>query len=133
MSEQQEDGVRRPRKPRERLDSLNNPQYRPPPRAQREAPKSCINVECGANSLILEDHKLVCTTCGTVALENENLVTDLQFDESTGRAVLQGHRVAADSAHASGGQSFRRRGVRSDIPNALNSGMLRDPLKIIFS
>ena len=85
-----------------RLDSLKNPQPRPRPRAQKQTPDRCINPECTSPAVLtIEDNKLVCESCGTVADDSPDLVTDLQYGVSsaTGQHVVHGHHVAAESAY----------------------------------
>ena len=83
-----------------RLDSLKNPQPRPRPRIQKKVPERCINPDCTEpNNLIIEDAKLVCESCGTVADDSPDLVTDLQYGLDNGRHVVHGHHVGADSGY----------------------------------
>ena len=87
----------------ERLDSLQNPIPRPPPRVHRPMPTQCIDPDCASTHIEPEDSKLICQTCGTVAVDNLELVTDVTFgQEASGRAVLHGRHVAADATHAKG-------------------------------
>ncbi|KAL9102362.1 MAG: hypothetical protein Q9163_002484 [Psora crenata] len=94
-----------------RLDSLNNPQPRPRPRAQKQTPDKCINPDCSSPAvLIIEDNKLVCESCGTVADDSPALVTDLQYGVSnaTGQHVVHGHHVAAEAAYVRNADLFDR-------------------------
>ena len=50
--------------------------------------------------MIIEDAKLVCESCGTVADDSPDLVTDLQYGLDNGRHVVHGHRVGAESGYA---------------------------------
>ena len=65
-------------------------------------PDRCINPDCTEPTvLIIEDSKLVCESCGTVADDSPDLVTDLQYGVSagTGQHVIHGHHVAAEGAY----------------------------------
>ncbi|KAL9130306.1 MAG: hypothetical protein Q9217_001481 [Psora testacea] len=98
-----------PRHPR--LDSLKKPQPRPRPRVQKESPDRCINPDCTSPTvLIIEDSKLVCESCGTVADDAPDLVTDLQYGVSnvTGQHVVHGHHVAAEAAYVRSADLFDR-------------------------
>ncbi len=87
-----------------RLDSLKNPQPRPPPQAtiaqRNEAPTTCTNPECVESNLIDEDGKLICTSCGNV-IQEMHIVSEISFAEaSNGAATVQGSHVAADQSYA---------------------------------
>ncbi|KAG8525763.1 uncharacterized protein KY384_000523 [Bacidia gigantensis] len=87
----------------QRLDSLKNPQPRPRPRIQKATPERCVNPDCTEpTSLTVEDGKLVCESCGTVADDSPDLVTDLQYGLEGGRAVVHGHHVGVDSGQVRG-------------------------------
>ena len=93
--------VRRPQRPVERLDSLTNPQPRPPPQATRVSNKDCPNRECNAkNSAIEEDGKWICRDCGTVTDES-NMVSELSYGLATGgQHVVHGYHVGAVETRA---------------------------------
>ena len=109
-----------------RLDSLKNPQPRPPPQAansqRTKATTTCTNPECTDSMVEEEDGKLVCIACGTV-LQEMHIVSEIQFNESAGgAATVQGSRVGADQtrARAPGGQRLKMSGVMesSEITDA---------------
>ena len=85
----------------ERLDSLKNPQPRPPPQAIRVTNKDCPNKECNAkDSGVEEDGKTICRNCGTV-IDELNVVSDLIFGLATGgQHVVHGYHVGAGETHA---------------------------------
>ena len=89
----------------QRLDSLTNPQPRPPPRARKVRPVRCINSDCdGSTPLEVEDGKLLCKACGTVADDSSDFVTDVTFGEGQGgRAVLHGKNVGTEIILTHGG------------------------------
>ncbi|SLM38099.1 Transcription factor TFIIB, cyclin-like domain [Lasallia pustulata] len=104
-----------------RLDSLKNPQPRPPPQAakapirkvqQRLGPKTCPNRDCKEKDVVEEDGLYICRGCGTVVSES-NIVSEVTFGEtSSGAAVVQGSYVGADQSHArnSMGGNLKRAG-----------------------
>ena len=85
----------------ERLDSLKNPQPRPPPQATRVTNKDCPNKECNAkDSGVEEDGKTICRNCGSV-IDELNVVSDLIFGLATGgQHVVHGYHVGAGETHA---------------------------------
>lgn len=104
-----------------RLDSIKNPQPRPPPQAakapirkvqQRRGPKTCPNRDCKEKDVVEEDGLYICRGCGTVVSES-NIVSEVTFGEtSSGAAVVQGSYVGADQSHArnSMGGNLKRAG-----------------------
>ena len=109
-----------------RLDSLKNPQPRPPPQvanAQRKnASTTCTNAECTASVIEEEDGQLVCISCGNV-LQEVHIVSEIQFNENAGgAATVQGSYVGADQsrARAPGGPRLKMSGGMdsSEITNA---------------
>ena len=92
-----------------RLDSLKNPQPRPKPKVQRPTPDRCINPDCESPTvLIIEDAKLVCESCGTVADDSPDLVTDVQYGVSnvTGQHVVHGRNVAVEASYVRNADLF---------------------------
>lgn len=91
-----------------RLDSLKNPQPRPPPqfnkkpsRAQRVAASNdCPNPDCHEKDVGEEDGQLVCRGCGTV-VSDSNMVSEVTFGAlASGAHVLHGAHVGADQTYA---------------------------------
>lgn len=91
-----------------RLDSLKNPQPRPPPqfikkpsRAQRVAASNdCPNPDCHEKDVGEEDGQLVCRGCGTV-VSDSNMVSEVTFGAlASGAHVLHGTHVGADQTYA---------------------------------
>ena len=93
--------LRRPQRPVERLDSLKNPQPRPPPQVTRVSKKDCPNKECNAkNNGVEEDGKLICRDCGTV-IDESNMVSDVSYGLTTGgQHVVHGYHVGAAETRA---------------------------------
>ena len=100
---------RRPGPRRERLDSISNPQPRPPPGLQRrKEPLKCPDPNCKSEGFSEEDSKLICLTCGAVVTEF-TMVTDVQYGlTSGGRHVVHGHHVGSDQAYNRNGMLFDR-------------------------
>lgn len=103
--------VPKPRPPgprRERLDSLSNPQPRPPIGSRRKEPLKCPDPTCKGDEFGEEDGKKLCLVCGAVVSEF-SMVTDVQFGlTGSGRHVVHGAHVAADQAYNRGGNLYDR-------------------------
>lgn len=98
----------------ERLDSLNNPQPRPPPGPKQPQSKDCPNPDCNEKKGVEEDGKIICTACGSV-IEELSMVTDLTYGLATGgQHVVHGFHVGAN-------QAFAKRGDVVDKTRAANS------------
>ena len=91
-----------------RLDSMRNPQPRPPPGAQGPPPKKrrteriqvCTVPSCQSRDLEEENGYLICQECGTV-LQEANIVSDNMFiDAPGGESMRTGVTVGNDSARA---------------------------------
>lgn len=104
-----------PARRRERLDSLSNPQPRPPPQLRQNKPLKCPDPTCACSGFTNEDDKVICETCGAVVQEY-SMVTDIQYGVSgSGRAVVHGHHVGADQAYNRNGMLYdRNRQVSSE-------------------
>ena len=70
----------------------------------------------------------MCESCGTVAEDSVDLVTDVSFGLEGGRAVLHGQHVAADASHARGGETLR--GGLSSLEKSIGDGMFTRICKI---
>lgn len=104
----------RPQRPVARLDSIKNPQPRPPPRPKQPQSKDCPNPDCNEKQGIEEDGKVICTACGSV-IEELSMVTDLTYGLATGgQHVVHGFHVGAN-------QAFAKRGDVVDKTRAANS------------
>ncbi|KAL9600688.1 MAG: hypothetical protein Q9219_003018 [cf. Caloplaca sp. 3 TL-2023] len=91
-----------------RLDSIKNPQPRPPPGPQGPPPKRkkierihvCTVPSCQSRDLEEENGYLICQTCGTV-LQETNIVSDNMFiDAPGGESMRTGVTVGNDAARA---------------------------------
>ena len=118
-----------------RLDSLKNPQPRPPPQVAssqgKKAVTTCTNAECTESVVEEEDGKLVCISCGNV-LQEMHIVSEIQFNENAGgAATVQGSHVGADQsrARAPGGQRLKMSGGMdsSEITNANGISSMQSP------
>lgn len=115
MSTQPKVTPKRPGQRHPRLDSLNNPQPRPPPQAQQLGPDVCPNPECQSTNSEVEDHKVICSDCGAVIREHD-MVTDVQYGlSSSGNHVVHGHHVGADQAYVRNGDVFDRNKALTSI------------------
>ena len=103
--------VPKPRPPgqrRERLDSLSNPQPRPPIGSRRKEPLQCPDPSCKGDEFGEEDGKKLCLVCGAVVSEF-SMVTDVQYGlTGSGRHVVHGAHVAADQAYNRNGMLYDR-------------------------
>ena len=113
-------GPKRIERPVARLDSLKNPQPRPPPQSQKPRATNCPNPECGlADTGDEEDGKVICRACGTV-IHELNMVSDLQYGLSAGgQHVVHGFHVGAGEASA-------RRGDVVDPHRTMTSRMVTE-------
>ncbi|MCJ1335191.1 transcription factor TFIIIB subunit brf1 [Bachmanniomyces sp. S44760] len=96
-----------------RLDSLKNPQPRPPPKgisakdlrrgvAVLSRPKVtiCTNAACPKSDIVEDEGQKICQSCGTV-IQDLQPVGEVAFGETrSGAAVVQGSYVGADQSHA---------------------------------
>lgn len=92
-----------------RLDSIKNPQPRPPPGLQGQPPpkkqktdriRACTVPTCQSRHLEEENGYLICQTCGTV-LQEANIVSDNMFIETAGGDSMRaGVTVGADATRA---------------------------------
>lgn len=97
-----------------RLDSIKNPQPRPPPQAKKTLSLKCPNPDCDANDPADEDGKTVCLACGTVILESQ-MVSEVVYGlASGGQHVVHGFHVGAD-------QTYAKRGDVVDKTRAVDS------------
>ena len=117
---------------RERLDSLKNPTRRPPPRALQSTATRCINPDCDdPERLVVEDSKLICESCGTVAEDRPNLVNDLMFVLEAGRHIRLGTQGGADASH--GRLAMGGREQNNSFDNTIKQGMFWDfPFSPVF-
>lgn len=103
--------VPKPRPPgprRERLDSLSNPQPRPPIGLHRKEPLKCPDPMCKGDDFGEEDGKMLCLVCGAVVSEF-SMVTDMQYGlTGSGRHIVHGAHVAADQSYNRGGNLYDR-------------------------
>lgn len=91
---------RRPQRPVERLDSINNPQPRPPPRPKKLQSQECPNPDCNEKKGVEEDGKLICSACGSV-IDELSMVAEVSYGLATGgQHVVHGIHVGADQAFA---------------------------------
>ena len=101
----------KPRPPgprRERLDSLSNPQPRPPIGSRRKETLKCPDPSCKGDEFGEEDGKKLCLVCGAVVSEF-SMVTDVQYGlTGSGRHVVHGAHVAADQSYNRNGMLFDR-------------------------
>ena len=105
---------RRPQRPVERLDSIKNPQPRPPPQPKRPQTQECPNPECNEKKGVEEDGKLICSACGSV-IDELSMVTEVTYGLATGgQHVVHGFHVGAD-------QAFAKRGDVVDKTRAASS------------
>ncbi|KAL8732116.1 MAG: hypothetical protein Q9181_004069, partial [Wetmoreana brouardii] len=92
-----------------RLDSIKNPQPRPPPGYQGQPPRkkqktdrivACTVPTCGSQHIEEENGYIICQTCGTV-LQEANIVSDNMFIETAGGDSMRaGVTVGADATRA---------------------------------
>ena len=91
---------RRPQRPVERLDSIKNPQPRPPPQTKKPQSQECPNPECNQKKGVEEDGKIICTNCGTV-IDELTMVTEVSYGLAIGgQHIVHGQHVGADQAYA---------------------------------
>lgn len=94
---------RRPQRPVARLDSIKNPQPRPPPGPKRFQSQECPNPDCNEKKGVEEDGKLICSACGSV-IDELSMVSEVTYGLATGgQHVVHGFHVGADQAFASRG------------------------------
>ena len=106
----------RPQRPVERLDSIKNPQPRPPPRLKKPQSQECPNPDCNEKKGVEEDGKLICSACGSV-IDELSMVTEVTYGLATGgHHVVHGLHVGAD-------QAFAKRG---DVVDRTRSATSRD-------
>lgn len=113
-------GPKRPQRQVARLDSINNPQPRPPPQANIPRARDCPNPDCRQiDTGVDEDGKRICSLCGTV-IQELNMVSELSYGLSTGGShVVHGYHVGADQAYA-------KRGDVVDRSRMLNSQQMTE-------
>ena len=105
---------RRPQRPVERLDSIKNPQPRPPPRQIRPQSQQCPNPDCNQKESVEEDGKLICSACGSV-IDELTMVSEVTYGLTAGgHHIVHGYHVGAD-------QAFARRGDVVDRTRAASS------------
>ena len=105
---------RRPQRPVERLDSIQKPQPRPPPRLSRPQNQECPNPDCNEKNGVEEDGKLICMGCGSV-IDELSMVAEVTYGLATGgQHVVHGFHVGAD-------QAFAKRGDVVDKTRAASS------------
>lgn len=105
---------RRPQRPVERLDSIKNPQPRPPPGPIRTQSQECPNPDCNAKKGVEEDGKIICSACGSV-IDELTMVTEVTYGLATGgQHIVRGYHVSAD-------QAFAKRGAVVDKTRAATS------------
>ena len=105
---------------RQRLDSIKNPQPRPPPGYRPQPPSKrrktasrprCPNPVCESQNLVDEDGQVICSDCGEV-VEDANIVADPAFMDGAGGATIKlGSNVGNDQARARNAASYRIGGL----------------------
>lgn len=84
----------------ERLDSIKNPQPRPPPQTKKPQSQECTNPECNQKKAIEEDGKIICSGCGSV-IDELTMVTEVTYGLAIGgQHIVHGYHVGADQAYA---------------------------------